>query len=627
MNAPAEYDVVIVGSGVSGAIIAKQLVAAGKTVVMLEAGDALDASPRNRFYLSTVKGAPESPYTPDLFGADGNLADPTLQDAPRPTVLAIGPGTWTDPHQSYLDQKGPLPFGSTYERTTGGTTRHWLGSSFRLCPNDFRVRSEYGVLVDWPIGYDDLAVPPSANPQAGAYYERAETEVGVSADVARQAYLGIEFTPGYAYKMPGILPSLVDAAVESAAARVDVDGIALAVTPTPAARNSVDGGDPYGRAQCQGNTNCIPLCPIQAKYDATATLGPLIAQGPPAFTLWTNTVATKVVAGADGAISAIEYAKYDPAGKQPTTHGSVSAKRYVLAANAIETAKLLLLSKNDAYPNGLANSSGQVGKNLMDHPCYLAWAQSAEPVYPYRGPLSTSGLENARDGAFRANRAAFRVEIGNDGWDWPTGDPYTTPLDLMLGTNAAGLNPGGDVLFGTALVARLNDVLTRQFRVAMLMEQSPEETNTVTLSDQTDALGLPLPQITYDLSDYTKAGYVAAVRTASALFEAMGATEYTAPPADNDPAGFSVEVDGKPVRVKTWGAGHVAGTYRMGSDKASSVVDKYQRSWDHPNLFLVGSGVFPTIATGNPTLTIAALAFWAADTVLADLGVTAPASA
>lgn len=622
MNAGPDYDVVIVGAGVAGAIIAKQLIGAGKNVLILEAGDTYQGRgpdglyPLKRFYLSTAKGAPESPYTPDLFDANGNLADPAYLAAPRPTVLTLAANNWQDTTQSYLIQQGPLPFGSTYERTAGGTTRHWLGSSFRLCPNDFRAQSEYGVQVDWPIGYDDLAVAPSANAQA--YYERAELELGVSADVSRQSFLGIEFSPGYAYPMPGIVPSLVDAAVTRAAPSVEVDGIALAVTPTPAARNSVPFGDVYKRPQCQGNTNCIPLCPIQAKYDATATLAALSQS--PALTLWWNTVASQVVVGSDGTVSAIEYLQYDPLGQKPTIKGSVSAKRYVVAASAIETARLLLMSTNGGtFPNGVANGSGQVGKNLMDHPCYLAWAQAAEPVYPYRGPLSTSGIENARDGAFRAQRAAFRVEIGNDGWDWPTGDPYTTPVDLILGTNVGQLNPSGDVVFGTELVQRLNAALTRQFRVAMLVEQSPEDRNAVTLAAQTDGLGLPRPQITYDLSDYTKQGYVAAVQAASKLFEAMGATEFTAPPAANDPSAFTVDVGGKPVAVKVWGAGHIAGTYRMGSDPASSVVDRTQRSWDHQNLFLVGSGVFPTIATGNPTLTIAALAFWAADTLIADL--------
>jgi choline dehydrogenase-like flavoprotein len=109
---------------------------------------------------------------------------------------------------------------------------------------------------------------------------------------------------------------------------------------------------------------------------------------------------------------------------------------------------------------------------------------------------------------------------------------------------------------------------------------------------------------------------VAAKQAADTLFASMNATQFTQPPADDDPSTFVIDIDGKPTRLKYFGSGHVVGTYRMGADKTQSVVDPYSRSWDHPNLYLVGSGVFPTIATGNPTLTIAALALRTADHIL-----------
>ncbi|HWT05888.1 MAG TPA: GMC family oxidoreductase, partial [Xanthomonadales bacterium] len=418
-----------------------------------------------------------------------------------------------------------------------------------------------------------------------------------------------------------------------------VDGVSLEVRNTPAGRNS----RPFGeRPACAGNTNCIPICPIQAKYDASVTLNQAMDTGK--VQLCVNTVATEVVLGADGAVESIAYVQYDPAVLHDPTHpnpsitgqGSVRGKRFVIAAHAIETPKLLL-SSTGKLPAGVANSSGQVGKNLMDHPLYLAWAATSEPVYGYRGPLATSGIENVRDGGFRKERGAFRVEIGNEGWNFPKSDPYNTTLDMVLGLNQTRLNPPNPFpqtpvtpnppQFGAQLTKSLNAALTRQLRVAMLVEQTPEETNTVTLSDAKDWLGIRRPKINYGLSDYTKRGFVAAAQAATDLFKAMGATEYTEPPAPDDPSGFddpsgaTFDVDGKkvPRRFKMWGSGHVVGTYRMGSDAKTSVVDKFQRSWDHKNLFLVGSGVFPTVATANPTLTIAALAFWAADTLVQDL--------
>jgi choline dehydrogenase-like flavoprotein len=580
------FDVAIVGAGVAGALIAKRLAEAGKTVVILEAGDGIPANNADflqRFYTSAAK-VPESAYTPALVNAAGKLNDPTGLNAPRPTVLTLDADTWQNSHASYLIQKGPLAFGSTYERIAGGTGRHWLGTSLRFFPNDFRMASAYGRFVDWPVSYADLE----------PWYEQAEREMGVST------------------KIP---PTIVDGAVSRSSEKLAVDGIALNVTTTPAARNAAAF---EGRPPCLGNTSCIPICPVGAKWDPSMTLNAALATKH--VTLRSNCVATQIVVGTDGRVSGIEYVTYDTAGGPQTGAGSVRAKAYVVAAHGIETPKLLLMSSNGGRtPNGVANGSGQVGKNLMDHPLYLAWALSADPVYGYRGPLSTSGIETVRDGSFRKDRAAFRIEIGNEGWNFPIGDPDVTTLDLVLGFNQSALNEKKAELSGGALTAALNHALTRQFRLAFLVEQSPEASNAVTLSHEKDHLGLPRPQITYDLSEYTKNGFIAAKKAASAIFAEMGAREYTAAPAANDPSSFEILIDGKPERLKYYGAGHVVGTYRMGSDRSTSVVDADQRSHDHRNLFIVGSGTFPTVATGNPTLTLAALALRSAKVMLGEL--------
>jgi choline dehydrogenase-like flavoprotein len=185
------------------------------------------------------------------------------------------------------------------------------------------------------------------------------------------------------------------------------------------------------------------------------------------------------------------------------------------------------------------------------------------------------------------------------------------------------LNPNGQgqtqALFGPDLVKALNSNLSRQFRLGFLVEQSPDSTNTVTLADEKDNLGLRRPKITYNLSPYTRAGLGAAVEAADQIFGQLNAQQFTQPPKANDPSALEVPVNGKPKRIKFFGSGHIVGTYCMGTTKGNSVVNSEQRSWDHPNLFLVGSGVFPTVATGNPTLTIAALALWAAQTIKKDL--------
>ena len=616
MSEAVQYDVVIVGAGISGAMIAKQLGLAGKKVLILEAGAGLPPN-NNAFMLrffNAVAKVPESPYTPDIFNppGSGNLTDPTTQNAARATVLTLDKSNWQDPKQAYLIQSGPKAFASTYERVAGGTVRHWLGTSLRFVPNDFRMYSEYKQMVDWPLSYDDLE----------PWYGKAESEIGVSADAAEQSYLGISFPPHYRYPMAAIPPSLVDDAVAEGVKGMEIDNIPLSVVGTPAGRNS----QPYqNRRVCAGNTNCIPICPIQAKYDPSITLNAALDTGN--VTIWPFTVAKQVLVDANDQVAGIEYLQYqDPTGPA-TGSGTVTATRYVIAAHAIETPRLLLMSKNGGrFPNGVANKSGKVGQNLMDHPLYLAWALAPQPVYGFRGPLATAGIEILRDGPFRDERAAYRIEIGNEGWNFSNNDPYTTTVDLINGMNQSQLNPPAGpgqkppALWGADLATALNDKLSRQFRIGFLVEQSPETTNYVRLSTELDHLGLPRPEIHYDLSDYTKAGLASAKKTASQIFKGMGAAEYTITPKDaDDPTVVMADVDGVPTPIRYYGSGHIVGTYCMGTTSSNSVVDKNQRSWDHPNLFLVGSGVFPTVATGNPTLTITALALQAAQTILNDL--------
>jgi len=611
-----ECDVAIVGAGFAGALIANELGKAGKEVVVLEAGDPVPVNINDymeRFYKASAK-VPESPYTPEVVDANGNLIDPSKVNAGRPTVLSLLPkgsfGDWTEPKKSYLIQKGPRPFASTYNRVAGGT-QHWLGTCLRFVPADFRMKTKYPSVpqfVDWPIGYDDL----------NDWYGKAEWELGVSADVQEQAFLGIKFPDTYKYPMPKIPRSLVDAAVAQALRSLSKDDTAfleMETSPTeirvrnlPAARNS----QPYkGRRACAGNTNCIPICPIQAKYDPTITLNEATETGH--VKIFDRHVANEIVVGENGRISQINFIQYAP----PRTNGCVKAKIYVIAANAIETPRLLLMSKHpDPKVDGVANSSDMVGRNLMDHPYYVAWGLTPTPVYPYRGPLITSGIGDLCDGPFRNKRGAFRVDIGNEGWNFVIGgDPNVTTLDFVNGMNATTLNDGSPrkALFGRELVEKLGDVFTRQFRIGFLVEQTPDLENRVTLSEIRDGLGLRRPEISYNLSDYTRQGIVAAHRMKNLLFTKMGVKDCTKEVEKNEPSRFEELIDDKIVALSYGGAGHIMGTCRMGSKKDNSVVNSDQQSWDHDNLYLVGSSTFPTGATANPTLTIAALALRAAE--------------
>jgi choline dehydrogenase-like flavoprotein len=629
-----ECDVAIVGSGFAGSLIANELSQKGIKVIILEAGSGVQPNINgymNTFYNANVK-VPESAYPPDLFGGPLKLA------AGRPTTLMLG-DDWDKPEKSYLVQKGPRPFTSTYERVAGGTS-HWLGTSLRLVPSDFRMKSSFGKnathfpFPDWPkdITYKTLS----------SWYGKAEVELGVSADVKEQSFLGIDFPKDYNYPMPRIPGSLLDQRIGDALAQLKPDetkflGMPKPVTSVkvrslPAARNS----QPYqNRRACAGNTNCIPICPIQAKYDPTITLNEATNRG---AQLVDHAVASEIIVE-NGRVSQINFIKYEKETGPKTEDSCVKAKIYVIAANAIETPRLLLMSKNNGRTSkGVANSSDKVGRHLMDHPYYVAWAlmPPGKPVFPYRGPLITSGIGDLCDGPFRAKRAAFRVDIGNEGWNFVVSsakfgkDPHVTTVDFVNGMNSSGLNTaefnqlGKDnaALLGVALANKMNDLLRRQFRIGFLVEQEPDPNNRVTLSELKDVLGLRRPQIHYDISDYTKQGIVAAYRMQKLIFEKMDATDFTQRPTvppNEGPTFFEETIDGKPVTLSYGGAGHIMGTYRMGENPKTSVVDSYQRSHDHRNLYLVGSGTFPTAGTANPTLTLSALALRTADEIAKNL--------
>lgn len=608
--ADQEYDVAIVGSGVSGSLIANALAGKGLKVLVLEAGPGIGRSREDvmeNFFLNPAK-TPESPYPPN-----DNALDPAATNAPRATILATG--VFTDPAKSYLTfSQGSLPFAGTYERIEGGTSNHWVGTCLRMEDNDFRLRSQWtgDIGLDWPIGYSDLV----------DYYGKAETALGVAAEVSEQEKTHITFPSGYQYPMRPVTSSLVDASIASA-----VDGKPLTnedfgdrktlVTNTPAARNT----QPYqGRRVCHGNTNCTPICPIQAKYDATITLNAALRTGN--VRVLYKTVVSSVSVDADGNVSGLNYLTYDdvsvPAKSGATGGGTATARIYVLAAHAMENAKLLLNSPIPGSTITVANSSDMVGRNLMDHPTYLTWGlmPAEAPVFPYRGPLSTSGIETLRDGPFREHRAAWRIEIGNEGWNWPANDPYTTVQDFINGTNNSQLNPSEAVLYGDKLVSALNDLFTRQFRCAFLVEQNADPDNRVQLSTtQTDNLGIPRPLVTYQLSDYTKAGFESAATAARSMMNYLSAEDYT---RFNPDLTTSFVYNG--VNYNYQSAGHVCGTHIMGNDSSSSVVDSYQQSWDHPNLFIAGCGSMPSIGTENPTLTMSALALRTSEKISSELG-------
>jgi choline dehydrogenase-like flavoprotein len=343
--------------------------------------------------------------------------------------------------------------------------------------------------------------------------------------------------------------------------------------------------------RCQGNTSCVPICPVQAKYNALKTLTKATATG--RVEVRSRAVAARVLVDG-GRVTGIEYLRYSSPDSPRHEKHLARARTYVLACHAVENAKLLLMS-------GLQTSNGLVGAGLHDHPVLLTWGLSPQQIGAFRGPLSTSGIEDLRGGDFRAQHAAFRIEIGNDGWIWPTGAPDTTATGAV-----------GEGLFGRALRERLRDQVGRQVRFGCLIEQPADPNNRVSIdSGEVDALGLPRPVIAYNLDDYVLAGMAAAARVMRKIFIQAGIEDRTNPAKT-----FAFKASWKGGTLIWAGAGHYAGTHCMGNDPAACVVDDRQRSWTHENLFVAGPGSMPTMGTSNPTLTTAALAFRTADELI-----------
>ncbi len=520
-----EVQVVVVGSGFVGSIVAEKLTAKGVKVAILEAGPRVDRGKAVERFRNALIKVPESPYV-------------TSEKVEFP--LAHNPAIW-------YRQAGPDPFKSTYLKVVGGTSWHWLGTAVRFVPNDFRMKSEYGRAVDWPIAYDDIE----------SFYVQAEQELAVAGDSSRD-----QGSPRSGdFPMNAIPLSYLDKSYIRA-----LEGTRYQVESTPQARNSVIFDN---RPACCGSASCIPICPVGAKYDATVHLSRAEKNG---AAVHEETTATVIESDSNHRISGIVFRRPDG------SKGIATGRLYVLAANAIETPRLLLNSRSSEFPNGIANTSDQVGRNLMDHPVQLSWALAEQPVWPYRGPISTAGIENLRDGPQRSAMASIRTQVSADGWSWPTGGIQTLAQTLAK----QGYR-------GKELRQKVSDHASKELQLASMGEQLPDPKNRMTL-DQSDfdRHGVALPKIHYKVGKYSLDALSEARSMHTEIFRKMNATQVQH-------------------KDEFQGAGHLMGTCRMGTDSKSSVVDSFGRSHDHRNLFIMGSGAFPTSSTANPTLTIVAL--------------------
>lgn len=513
-------DVVIVGSGIAGALCAWRLAQSGLKVLILEAGPRLQRD-------AIIRGFQTSPYL------DLSAGYPNPDWAPRPD--------WGNPADVYIEQTGSTINRMEYLRVVGGTTWHWSGSALRLRPDDFRLHSLYQVGVDWPLSYDDLE----------SDYTAAERALGVAGDAAADPAL-----PRSApYPLPPVPPSYAEQWI---AQRLQPAGWAF--TARPAARNTLAYD---GRAQCMGFGSCSPICPSGAQYSAMVHIEKAERLG---VHVLENCRVDKLHPDAQGNIQRLTFSRPDG------STGTAEGRLFALAANGIETPRLLLMSASATYPDGLANRSGQVGRNYMDHPGLFIRMRLPEAVYSGRGPVTTQQCLTHCEGNFRRHHAAWLMDSNN------TLDLHSLAQQALL----EGLSP-------PTLDHILRQRAEHYYQIDAHMEQLPNTSNRITLNwVKRDRAGQPAMRLNYALNAYEQAGLDQIRKVFNTMGQALGATQTTL----SEPFAHH----------------HLMGTARMGQDYRYAVADSHGRTHDHRNLFLLGSALFPTSGTANPTLTIAALA-------------------
>jgi glucose dehydrogenase len=573
-----DFDVIIVGSGVAGALTACKLLQLNsrRRILILEAGDnEITHGQRVDFHhVMDRQGSRADMYAPyaelesKFFAPAPELAQKELKDQ-KDALDKNDARAYYDYSATTVDA-----FKAGYNRMVGGSTWSWRGNTPRYLPSDFKLFTLYGKGRDWPIDYDDIE----------PWYCEAERELGVSGNHEEINNLFGGYRSQH-FPMTGIPLTFSDTQVKAKIDQTTVRGTKVRVTTTPQARNSKAYDN---RPACEGHSNCIPLCPIGAKYDATVHLRRALSYKH--VELRKACVVSKLEKDANGNVTIVRYKNWR---ETPVGDHAVTANVVVLAANAIETPKLLLMLDN------LANSSDQVGRNLMDHAQFEVTALFESKVYPFRGPQSVAAIESFRDGDFRKHRSGFRMTIGNDGWG-RAGSPATV---------IEGLLKGG--MYGSALPDAIANNIPKMVRLSFSTEMLPEPTNRIEASTSKfdEKLGLPLPKFTFDIGAYAKDGLREGYATALELFSKMGATVKEEKVLE--PGGG----------VFNWNtAAHIMGTCIMGNDKSNSVVNAWGRTHDVENLWIVGSSVFTTSATSNPTITIAALALRTATAIHARYG-------
>ena len=560
------YDVIIVGSGAGGGMAAKVLGNAGLKVAVMEAGG--DFDPAKEKYRTQMRWPWESPRR----GAN--------------TVRPFGDfdaawGGWEIEGEPYTRAEG-TEFDWFRSRMLGGRTNHWGRISLRFGPKDFKRKSIDGLGDDWPIGYDDIK----------PYYDRVDKLIGVFGTNE-----GLPNDPD-GFFLPPPKPRLHELYVKKGAERagVPVYPNRLSILTRPVSND---------RGVCFFCNQCNRACGVYADFSSgTCLVQPAMRNG--RVDLYTNAMVREVTTNQDGKANGIIYIN-----KEEMQQYKVEARVVVLGASACESARILLNSKSQHHPNGLANSSGVVGRYLLDSTG--ADRMAIMPELIDRDRYNEDGVGGAHiyspwwldDETLDFPRGyhleywggmgmpSYGVGFGMDSMRQYIKDEFGSPSPN--GGYGKGLKNDIRKLFGSTV-----GVSGRGESIAMYDNYCEIDPNTV------DKFGIPVLRFNYSWSDYERKQAKHMHDTFEEILTSMGGTVLGSKPGPDQDYGLHA-----PGRII-----HEVGTTRMGNDPKTSVLNAYGQAHECDNLFVVDAGTFVSQADKNPTWTIMALSWRTSDYIV-----------